>query len=79
MISGYKEVKENMSNNDSGDLDMQSMTDRRKSELYRQVCGYIPRELYKQFKAALALREIPQNEALEAAIRKWLEVGDKDS
>lgn len=57
---------------------MRSMVDRRKSELYRQVSAYIPKELYRQFKAALALREVPQNEALEAAIRKWLEVGDKD-
>lgn len=67
-----------MSDNNSGDLDKKSMVDRRKSELYRQVSAYIPKELYKQFKSALVLREVPLNEALEAAITKWLQAEDED-
>ena len=52
---------------------MNNMVDRRKSELYRQVTAYIPKDLYRKFKSVLAFKEIPQNEAVEVAIKKWLE------
>ena len=61
----------------SGDLNMRSMVDKRKSELYRQICGFVPKDLYKKFKSTLALREVAQNEAVEIAIRKWLEEGEE--
>ena len=52
---------------------MRNMVDRRKSEEYRQVSAYIPKDLYRKFKSALALKELPQNEVLEKLIEQWLQ------
>jgi len=54
------------------------MVDKRKSELYRQICGFVPRDLYRKFKSTLALKEVAQNEAVEIAIRKWVEESEKN-
>lgn len=56
---------------------MISMVDKRKSELYRQICGFVPKELYKKFKSELALREIAQNEAVEMMVRRWISEGEE--
>lgn len=53
------------------------MVDKRKSELYRQICGFVPKELYKKFKSELALREIAQNEAVEMMVKRWISEGEK--
>lgn len=40
---------------------------------YAQVSGFVPKELALQFKATCTLQEVTQSEALEKAIKIWLE------
>lgn len=40
---------------------------------YSQVSGFVPKELALQFKATCTLQEVTQSEALETALRLWLE------
>ncbi len=40
---------------------------------YLQVSGFIPKELALKFKATCMLQETTQSEALEEAIRLWME------
>lgn len=46
---------------------------RRDDPNFSQVSGYIPKEVALQFKATCTLVEISQTDALEEAIRLWLE------
>ena len=45
---------------------------------YSQVSGYIPKKLALKFKAACTMRETTQSDALEKAIKSWLEKGETD-
>ena len=58
---------------------MRNMVDRRKSEDYRQVSAYIPKDLYRRFKSALAFKELPQNEVLEKLIEQWLQESKQEN
>jgi hypothetical protein len=46
---------------------------KREDKNYRQLCGYVPKDLVLQFKLAHTAAEIDQSEAMEAAIRLWVE------
>ncbi|MBW4642130.1 MAG: ribbon-helix-helix domain-containing protein [Goleter apudmare HA4340-LM2] len=48
------------------------MTDRRRSEDYKQVSGYIPVELALEFKSICAREGVSQSDALEELIREWI-------
>jgi hypothetical protein len=48
------------------------MTDRRRSDNYKQVSGYVPVELAREFKSICAREELSQSDALEEMIREWL-------
>jgi hypothetical protein len=45
---------------------------KREDKNYRQLCGYIPKDLALKFKLAHTAVEIDQSEAIEAAIRLWV-------
>ena len=47
------------------------MTDRRRSENYKQVSGYIPLELALEFKSICARLGISQSDAVEEMIQEW--------
>lgn len=40
---------------------------------YSQVSGFVPKELALQFKATCTLQEVTQSEAIEDALKLWLE------
>ena len=44
---------------------------------YAQVSGYIPKKLALEFKAACTMRETTQSEALEKAVKTWLQQEDQ--
>ncbi|MBD2433896.1 MULTISPECIES: ribbon-helix-helix domain-containing protein [Fischerella] len=48
------------------------MTDRRRCEDYKQVSGYVPVELAREFKSICAREGVSQSDALEEMIREWL-------
>ncbi|WP_017655258.1 hypothetical protein [Fortiea contorta] len=48
------------------------MTDRRRSDDYKQVSGYIPVNLALEFKSICAREGISQSDALEDLIREWI-------
>jgi hypothetical protein len=48
------------------------MTDRRRSDDYKQVSGYIPIELAREFKSICAGIGISQSDALEEMIHEWI-------
>ncbi|BAY11517.1 ribbon-helix-helix domain-containing protein [Calothrix sp. NIES-2098] len=48
------------------------MADRRRSDDYKQVSGYIPRELALEFKSICARLGISQSDAIEEMIQEWL-------
>ncbi|MCX7594490.1 MAG: ribbon-helix-helix domain-containing protein [Fischerella sp.] len=48
------------------------MTDRRRSENYKQVSGYVPVELAREFKSFCAREGVSQSDALEEMLREWL-------
>lgn len=48
------------------------MTDRRRSENYKQVSGYIPLELALEFKSICARLGISQGDAVEEMIQDWI-------
>ncbi|WP_026732156.1 ribbon-helix-helix domain-containing protein [Fischerella sp. PCC 9605] len=48
------------------------MTDRRRSEDYKQVSGYVPVELAREFKSFCAREGLSQSDALEEMLREWL-------
>jgi hypothetical protein len=48
------------------------MTDRRRSDNYKQVSGYVPVELAREFKSICAREELSQSDALEDMIREWI-------
>ncbi|RMF70127.1 MAG: hypothetical protein D6742_01035 [Cyanobacteria bacterium J069] len=41
---------------------------------YSQVSGYIPKDLALKFKIACTSSEVTQSDALEQAVRAWLEL-----
>ncbi len=48
------------------------MTDRRRSDDYKQVSGYVPIELARELKSVCAREGLSQSDALEEMIRAWL-------
>ncbi len=48
------------------------MTDRRRSDDYKQVSGYIPLELALEFKSICARLGISQSDALEEMTQEWI-------
>ncbi|OUL21886.1 hypothetical protein BV372_31130 [Nostoc sp. T09] len=48
------------------------MTDRRRSDDYKQVSGYIPLELALEFKSICARLGISQSDAIEEMTQEWL-------
>ena len=48
------------------------MTDRRRSDDYKQVSGYIPIDLAREFKSICAREGVSQSDALEEMTREWL-------
>lgn len=48
------------------------MTDRRRSDAYKQVSGYVPLELAREFKSICAREGTSQSDALEDMIREWI-------
>jgi hypothetical protein len=49
------------------------MTDRRRSENYKQISGYIPLELALEFKSICARLGISQGDAVEEMIQDWID------
>ncbi|MBW4646759.1 MAG: ribbon-helix-helix domain-containing protein [Goleter apudmare HA4340-LM2] len=48
------------------------MTDRRRSDEYKQVSGYVPVELAREFKSICAREGVSQSDALEEMVREWI-------
>jgi hypothetical protein len=48
------------------------MTDRRRSDDYKQVSGYVPVDLAREFKSICAREGVSQSDALEEMIREWI-------
>jgi hypothetical protein len=48
------------------------MTDRRRSEEYKQVSGYVPMELARDFKSICAHEGLSQSDALEEMLYEWV-------
>jgi hypothetical protein len=48
------------------------MTDRRRSEDYKQVSGYVPLELALEFKSICARLDISQSDAIEEMVQEWI-------
>ncbi|OUL21568.1 hypothetical protein [Nostoc sp. 106C] len=48
------------------------MSDRRRSDDYKQVSGYIPLELALEFKSICARLDISQSDAMEEMIQEWI-------
>ncbi len=48
------------------------MTDRRRSEDYKQVSGYVPLELALEFKSICARLNISQSDAIEEMVQQWI-------
>ncbi|AKG20269.1 ribbon-helix-helix protein, CopG family [Calothrix sp. 336/3] len=48
------------------------MTDRRRSDDYKQVSGYVPHSLAREFKSICAREGVSQSEALEEMLYEWL-------
>ncbi|TBR61801.1 CopG family transcriptional regulator [Mastigocladus laminosus UU774] len=48
------------------------MTDRRRCDDYKQVSGYVPVDLAREFKSICAREGLSQSDALEEIIREWL-------
>ncbi|MDJ0799479.1 MAG: hypothetical protein QNJ51_22130 [Calothrix sp. MO_167.B12] len=48
------------------------MTDRRRSDDYKQVSGYVPVELAREFKSICAKQGFSQSEALEEMLYEWV-------
>ncbi|GJD22622.1 hypothetical protein RIVM261_075780 [Rivularia sp. IAM M-261] len=40
---------------------------------YKKLCGHIPKELFNELKKACVDANLDQSEALEVAVRQWLE------
>lgn len=52
------------------------MVNKRDDPKYAQVSGYIPKELARKFKIFCTANEISHSEALEEAIKNFLEKGN---
>ncbi|BAY34954.1 hypothetical protein NIES2107_68640 (plasmid) [Nostoc carneum NIES-2107] len=48
------------------------MTDRRRSDDYKQISGYIPRDLALEFKSICARLGISQSDAIEEMTQEWI-------
>ncbi len=48
------------------------MTDRRRSDDYKQVSGYVPIDLARELKSICARVGVSQSDALEEMIREWI-------
>lgn len=48
------------------------MTDRRRSEEYKQVSGYVPMDLAREFKSVCAREGLSQSDALEEMLYEWV-------
>ncbi|MBD2166079.1 hypothetical protein H6G64_19040 [Calothrix sp. FACHB-156] len=48
------------------------MTDRRRSDDYKQISGYIPRDLALEFKSICARLGISQSDAIEEMTQEWM-------
>jgi hypothetical protein len=46
---------------------------KREDKNYRQLCGYIPKDLALKFKLAYTSADLDQSEGMEAALRLWTE------
>ncbi|MEO0837434.1 MAG: ribbon-helix-helix domain-containing protein [Cyanobacteria bacterium J06643_5] len=49
------------------------MTDRRRNPEFKNVTAYLPVDLATRFKREIKQRRLTQNEAIEEAIKKWLD------
>ncbi|HAA30993.1 MAG TPA: hypothetical protein DCE56_28925 [Cyanobacteria bacterium UBA8553] len=49
------------------------MVNKRDNPNYSQVSGYVPKDLARSFRIAYTSKEINHSEALEEALKKWLE------
>ncbi|AFY35291.1 hypothetical protein Cal7507_4940 [Calothrix sp. PCC 7507] len=52
--------------------DSKIMTDRRRSDDFKQVSGYVPVDLAREFKSICAREGVSQSDALEEMIREWI-------
>jgi metal-responsive CopG/Arc/MetJ family transcriptional regulator len=50
------------------------MVDRRRSDDYRQFSAHIPKDLYRKFKKMLVDKEINISEAVEDALKIWIQI-----
>lgn len=48
------------------------MTDKRRCDDYKQVSGYVPTELARQFKSICAREGLSQSDALEEMLQEWI-------
>lgn len=48
------------------------MTDRRRSEDYKQVSGYVPLELALEFKSICARLNMSQSDVIEEMVQEWI-------
>ncbi|MBR8836460.1 MAG: CopG family transcriptional regulator [Stigonema ocellatum SAG 48.90 = DSM 106950] len=48
------------------------MTDRRRSDDHKQISGYVPVELAREFKSICARLGVSQSDALEEILREWV-------
>lgn len=53
-------------------LTVPKMTDKRRSADYKQVSGYVPVELAREFKSICAREGVSQSDALEQMLCEWL-------
>jgi ParG len=61
------------------DFDDSVVASRRSDPKYAQVSGYINKELAMRFKLACTAKEVSQTDALEEAVRLWLEKNEPPS
>jgi len=48
------------------------MTDRRRSDDYKQISGYVPVALAREFKSICAREGVSQSDAIEEMLREWI-------
>lgn len=51
---------------------VETMTDRRRSDDYKQVSGYVPNTLAREFKIVCAREGLSQSDALEEMLYEWI-------
>lgn len=63
----------------SGKLENNDVATRRDDPNYAQISGYIPKDKALKFKIACTALQTTQSDALDEAIRLWLEKQEKSS